>query len=218
MGWAEFIAAFVVFFLSHTIPVRPSVRAALVQKLGSHGYTLAYSLLSLTALAWLIGAAARAPYVPLWSWVPWQNIVVLVVMAIVCVLLAGAVARPNPFSFGGSRNDQFDPGNPGIVRFSRHPLLLALALWAFAHVLPNGDLAHVILFAIFGGFAVLGQRIIDRRKPRQMGEAWGQMWAQTCQAPHKTAAMSPVRGIAALVLYIGLIWLHPLVFGVSPLP
>ena len=217
MAWAEFTAAFVVFFLSHSIPVRPRVRAALVAQLGARGFTIAYSALSLTVLAWLIGATARAPYVPLWFWAPWQNIVVLIVMAAVCLLLASAIGRPNPFSFGGAQNDPFDPDNPGIVRITRHPLLVALALWAFAHVLPNGDLAHVILFAVFGGFAIIGQRIIDRRKQRQMGDAWAQVWAQTRQAPKTRAAITPARAIAAVALYLGLIWLHPLAFGVSPL-
>ena len=116
------------------------------------GFTLAYSALSLAVLTWVIGAAGRAPYVPLWQWAPWQNHVVLVVMALVCLLLALSIGRPNPFSFGGARNQDFDPHVPGIIRLHRHPLLLALGLWAFAHTLPNGDLAHVILFGVFGVF------------------------------------------------------------------
>nr|WP_299880523.1 NnrU family protein [uncultured Sulfitobacter sp.] len=43
-----------------------------------------------------------------------------------------SLGRPNPFSFGGSRNAQFDPAHPGLVRFMRHPLLVALALWGHA--------------------------------------------------------------------------------------
>ncbi|WP_224825937.1 NnrU family protein [Cognatishimia sp. MH4019] len=217
-GWASFIAAFVVFFLSHSIPVRPPVRAALVRRLGPTGFTLAYSTLSLTVLAWLIVAAGRAPYVPLWSWAPWQNTVVLIVMAAACLLLATAIGRPNPFSFGGARKDPFDPDTPGIVGLCRHPLLVALALWAFAHILPNGNLAHVILFAVFGGFAVLGQWIIDRRKQKQMGGDWAKLWAQTRQVPRRLAGITLRRCIAAVVLWVSLIALHPLVFGVSPLP
>ena len=40
-------------------------------------------------------------------------------------------------------------------------------------LVPNGDLAHVILFGTFAGFALLGQRLIDRRKRREMGKALG---------------------------------------------
>lgn len=47
--------------------------------------------------------------------------------------------------------------------------LWALSLWALAHVVPNGDLAHVILFGNFAAFALLGQRLVDRRRQRDMG-------------------------------------------------
>lgn len=67
------------------------------------------------------------------------------------------------------RNESFDPARPGIVRLHRHPLLLPPALRATAHVVPNDDLAHVILFGTFAGFAMLGRRLIDRRKRREMG-------------------------------------------------
>ncbi|MBZ0227983.1 MAG: NnrU family protein [Bauldia sp.] len=68
-----------------------------------------YSLSSLAVLVWLVGAARRAPHVPLWHWAPWRDYVPLASMLPVCLILALAIARPNPFSFGGARNDSFDP-------------------------------------------------------------------------------------------------------------
>lgn len=65
MAWAEFILVILVFFVSHSLPVRPRNRAALVGLLGQTGFTIGYSVLSLAVLAWVIGAAARAPFVPL---------------------------------------------------------------------------------------------------------------------------------------------------------
>lgn len=64
MGWAEYSLAFAIFSLSHSVPVRPPVWPRLVVQLAQRGFTLAYSALSLAVLAWLIGAAGRAPYVP----------------------------------------------------------------------------------------------------------------------------------------------------------
>lgn len=156
MGWGEFAAAYIAFFLSHALPISPPIRPWLEARLGRSGFTLAYSVLSIAILGWLIGAAGRAPYVSLWPSASWQNHVPVVVMVPVCLIIALSVARPNPFSFGGARNDNFDPAHPGIVRLTRHPLLLALALWAAAHLVPNGDLAHVILFGTFAVFALLG--------------------------------------------------------------
>ena len=221
MGWGEFAMAYAVFFLSHSIPVRPQVRPWLQARLGASGFTLAYSALSLGVLAWLIGAAGRAPYIPLWTWAPWQNHVALAIMLPACLILALAIARPNPFSFGGARNDRFDPSRPGIVRWSRHPLLAALAIWAAAHVVPNGDLAHVILFGTFAAFALLGVRLIDRRKRREMGAEWQRLRLAVASVPLVSWSLSGgtmVRFSTGSLLYATLIWLHPVLFGVSPLP
>jgi uncharacterized membrane protein len=216
MDWLEFTAAFVAFFLTHSMPLRPAFRPHLQRALGRRGFTLAYSALSLAVLAWLIAAAGRAPFVPMWNWASWQHFVPLVVMLPVCMILSLAIAWPNPLSFGGARDETFDPARPGIVRLHRHPLLLALTLWAAAHAVPNGDLAHVILFGTFTGFAILGQSLIDRRKQREMGKDWDVLAAKV-----KAAAPLPLplpRLVAGLALYLLLISVHPVLFGVSPLP
>ncbi len=219
MGWNEFAFAFAAFFLTHSIPIRPPLRPWAVARLGHAGFGIAYSTLSLAVLAWLIAAAGRAPYVPLWDWAPWQNHVVLAVMLPVCVILSLAIARPNPFSFGGAQNDRFDPASPGIVRLTRHPLLLALGIWSAAHTLPNGDVAHVILFGTFAGFAMLGGRLVDRRRQREMGQRWHDLRAalSECPASLSLTADTLLRLAAGLMLYAGLIWLHPLMIGVDPL-
>jgi len=221
MGWGEYALAFAAFFLTHSVPIRPPVRPWLVARLGSAGFGIAYSALSLGVLAWLIGAAGRAPFVPLWHWAPWQNHVVLTVMLPVCLILALAIARPNPFSFGGARTESFDPARPGIVRLTRHPLLLALALWAGAHLLANGDLAHVILFGTFAAFALLGMRLVDRRRCREMGAAWNRLDETRRQAPLLPQPVSwpgaAIRLASGIGLYAALLWLHPWLFGVSPL-
>lgn len=219
MGWNEFAFAFAAFFLTHSIPIRPPLRPWAVARLGHAGFGIAYSALSLAVLAWLIAAAGRAPYVPLWDWAPWQNHVVLAVMLPVCVILSLAIARPNPFSFGGAQNDRFDPASPGIVRLTRHPLLLALRIWSAAHILPNGDLAHVILFGTFAGFAMLGGRLVDRRRQREMGQRWHDLRAALSECPASLSLTTDtlLRLAAGLMLYAGLIWLHPLVIGVDPL-
>lgn len=222
MGWIEFIAAFAAFFATHSIPLRPAVRGAVTARIGRRGFTAAYSLLSLAALIWLIVAAGRAPYVELWPRWPWQTWVPLIAMALVCVIVALALGRPNPFSFGGVRAEAFDPARPGIVRVLRHPMLAALALWAAGHMVPNGDLAHVLLFGVFAGFAVLGIRMIDRRKRRVMGaDAWEALRAQVRRAsplPPLSWSGASLRVVIALAVYGTLLALHPMVIGVSPLP
>ncbi len=222
MGWTEFVAAFAAFFVSHSLPVRRPVRAGIVKRIGSLGFLLAYSALSLAAVAWLIVAANRAPYLQIWPWAPWQPYVPLIVMAPVCLIVALAVARPNPFSFGGTDNERFDPSEPGIVGWSRHPLLIALGLWAAAHIVPNGDLAHVLLFGTFAAFALAGQKLVDRRKRRELGARWEDLDRARRRGRSVTIERLrlglAVRIIIAVALYVALIAIHPLLFGVYPLP
>lgn len=220
--WLDFIAALAVFLLSHAIPVRPPVRTWLVARLGARGYFLAYSVLSLAVLYWLIVAAARAPYVPLipplelLRWVP------LLAMPLVCLLAVAGLAAVNPLSFGGMGRGRFDPERPGILGLSRHPLLLAAAIWAGAHLLANGDLAHVILFGLFAGFAVIGMALIDRRKRRDMGAAaWGALGARTARlslSGLRHARPAPLQWALAAAAFGGLLWAHLPVIGVSPMP
>ncbi|UWQ52693.1 NnrU family protein [Leisingera caerulea] len=219
MGWLEFTAALMLFLASHAIPVRPPVRPWLVSRMGLRGYIIAYSLLSLAILAWLVVAAARAPYVgvlPYWEgfrWVP------LLVMPLACLLAVAGMMRQNPFSFGGLGVRAFDPADPGILAVSRHPLLAAMALWAGAHLLANGDLAHVILFGLFAGFAWIGMVLIDRRKQRQMGQGeWNRLSRNTARLnPALLRPTAAEAGLAAAV-FLALLILHAPVIGYSPLP
>lgn len=226
-GWAEFSAALAVFFLSHAVPVRPGVKPAVVARIGARGFTLAYSALSLAVLVWLIVAAGRAPFVPLWYYATWQAWLALVVMVPVCVLMAVAVVSVNPFSFGG-RAGRFDADAPGITGVSRHPLLLAIFLWSLVHLLANGTLAHTVLFGLFAGFALAGMALLDRRRQREMGVQHWQTQARATSLLPFSALLSgrwrprgapPWRAVlAGLVVYVLLIALHPLVIGPSPLP
>ncbi|MBK5932613.1 putative membrane protein [Rhodovulum imhoffii] len=222
MSWAGFAVVFAAFFLTHSIPVHPPIRTRLTGIFGTRGFTLGYSALSLAMLAFLIRAAGQAPYVQLWPQMPWQRHAVHLGMLAVCLILALSVGRPNPFSFGGSRNDRFDPARPGLIRWSRHPILLALIIWAGMHLVANGDLAHVILFGLLGSFAMAGRLLIDRRKRRDLGE---DRW-QTLDAARREAAVLPIplfraevagRMVIGLGLFVGLLWAHPHLIGVPAL-
>ncbi|WP_417208938.1 NnrU family protein [Antarctobacter sp.] len=222
MTWTGFAAVFVAFFLTHSVPVRPAVKSRVVGALGARGFTIGYSLLSLAMLALLIRAASLAPYVQLWPQMEWQRHVVHIGMLAVCLILALSIARPNPFSFGGARNAEFDPARPGIVRWVRHPILLSLALWAGLHLLPNGDLAHVILFGVLGAFAVAGRAIIDRRNRRLMGpQVWEDLRNRVAAGPRFHAPASWGRLAIRLALGVAgfavLLWMHPVVIGVPAL-
>ena len=219
-GWGLFLAALATFMLSHMIPARPAVRGWLIGTLGRRGYFAAYSLISLAVLGWLIVAAANAPYVevipplPLLRWVP------VLIMPVVCWLAIAGLAIQNPFSFGGLGQKSFDPENPGILRATRHPILVALMLWAVAHLLANGSLSHVILFGLFAGFALMGMALIDRRNARLMGSEWHRLTRNTARLSLRAPRPWPPLWvwIAAAAAFAGLLHLHLPVIGLSPLP
>jgi uncharacterized membrane protein len=222
MTWIGFAAVFGLFFLTHSLPLRPAIKAQIIGVTGAHTFRIGYSVLSLATLSLLIWAAGQAPYVQLWPQTIWQRHVVQAGMLAVCLIFAFSIARPNPFSFGGANNSAFNPHRPGLVRITRHPILLALALWAGLHLLPNGDLAHVILFGVLGGFAIAGRNLINRRKRREIGPAkWHALDATVAQAPVLKSQMSLTQVILRLgvgvTLFAGLLWVHPVLLGVSAL-
>lgn len=88
----------------------------------------------------------------------------------------------------------------------KHPMLVAVKLWAVAHLLVNGRLADVILFGAFLAWAVV-DRISLKRRP-----------GQPVPVPSPNALNDVIAVIAGLVLY-GLFvmsW-HASLIGVSPL-
>ena len=169
MQWAEFIIALVAFLAAHVIPLR--LKAPLVARLGRRGFALGYSLLSLGLLYWLIVAAGRAPWVPLWPQAVWMRWLVNLAMPVAILLaLTGGMAG----------------------------LMAAFALWAGAHLLANGDLAHVLFFGLMLTYACLGVTLGLRR-----GLVLRLGWPRLLAAP---------------LIWAALFHLHPLVIGVSPLP
>ena len=217
-GWAFFLAALITFLLSHAIPVRPGVRSRLIETLGRKGYFVAYSALSFLVLAWLIVAAAQAPYVEvipplvIFRWAP------LLVMPIVCWLAVAGISIQNPFSFGGMGHRTFDPEKPGILRATRHPVLAALMLWAGAHLLANGSLSHVILFGLFAGFSAFGMALIDRRKQRDLGMEWTRLSRNTARLSLRVPQPWPRPWVwlVAIAIFMALLHLHAPVIGLSP--
>ena len=79
----------------------------------------------------------------------------------------------------------------------------------------------MILFGTFAGFAILGGRLVDRRKRRELGPEWQHLRATVARAPLMSWSVSrglALRLLAGVALYATLLWVHPLLFGVSPLP
>ncbi|PIE16741.1 MAG: NnrU family protein [Rhodobacterales bacterium] len=214
--WGSFLAALLAFFLSHQIPVRPAVKTRIVAMIGHRGFGMAYSALSVAILTWVIVAAGRAPYIELWGWEPWMNYVPLLGMFVAIQILALSIGTPNRLSFGGWQNERYDPQHPGIIGWVRHPLLVALFLWAAAHMVPNGNLAHLIVFGLFAGFTLMGQKIIDRRSKRVLGLQQWQALTDTKREIRLTRT-GMIRMVIGVLVYLTILHSHEFFIGVPPL-
>lgn len=221
--FAELWIAIVVFVAAHSLPSMKPLRSRFVARLGERGYIAAYSVLSVGLTVWLIAAVRAAPVVELWPMTVGAMWVTAVVMFVSGWLLVVGLTTPNTLSIHVLPN-RFDPARPGLLVVTRHPIFWALALWAFGHLVANGDLATAVFFALAGLFSIGGTFILDVRRKREMGiEAWR---AATANAPRVPFAAGANAWRAALdwrlavtaASYALLAWLHLPVIGVSPLP
>jgi uncharacterized membrane protein len=223
----EFIVAIGAFLLAHMIPPTPVVRQFLIRQLGRRAYIVAYSLLSLALIVWVVAAARRAPYVALWRPETWQIFVPLIAMPFAIWFVTGGLAEANPLSISlyAKTGNVLGP----MARITRHPVLWGFLLWALSHIPPNGSLVAFVLFAGMAALAFGGFWLIDRRARRQLGEAkWQELAKSGPLIPFAALARSPSSiaglprllawGAAAIALYVWfLLQGHALLIGVDPL-
>lgn len=218
---AHLILATAAFVVTHFVPSTP-LRARLVAWLGQRAYLGLYSLVALATLVWTIWAYRHAPLVPLWN--GWRYLPLLLMPFALVLLAAGYLSR-NPTMV--MQEDKLKAEEParGILRVTRHPLMWAFALWAFAHLLARGDVRSLILFGGFLLLALVGTVLIDRRKAA-LGEDWRRFAAVTSNVPFLAIAQGRNRFVPAevgwrkpliaLLLFVVLLLLHPYIFGARP--
>lgn len=134
-----------IFIGVHLVPSAPALSNPLRKRVGNNPYRGLFSLVSLVGFVLLVVGMGRAPFVPLWSPPIWGRQVAVWVMPVALMLLVGA----------------FTPTN--LKRFTRHPMLWGVTVWATVHLLANGDLASLILFGSFGAFSVFDMWSANRR-------------------------------------------------------
>lgn len=220
-GWTEYTLALALFAASHFVPRLWGLRERLIGAAGRRVYFSVYGVISLALLVWVIAAAGRAPYVELWPQWPWTRWVPNVAMPVALVLVACGIGMAQPYTLGGRKT--FDPAQPGFAAMSRHPLFLALALWAGAHLVPNGDLAHVILFGSFTAMALAAIPAFDARARRasDLLSHTALFSLRPLANPHWRRANLRrllIRTAIGLILWMGTLHFHALVIGVSPFP
>jgi uncharacterized membrane protein len=195
-------------------PLRP----ALAGRLGETGFRGLFSLLSAVGLAWLILAFLTAPLVPLWGPLPGAPAIALVLVLLAFELLVLSLGASNPTLAGPDMLLKDQLPVRGVTRITRHPMLWAFALWAFAHLLTNGDAAGALLFGAILVTALNGMVSIDRKRRRLLGPAWDAFAEATSRVPfaaiiagRNTLRLDELplwRLILGVVLFVVALWLH----------
>lgn len=183
------IAGLVLFLGVHTLTTLREMRAGLVERLGPGLYKGIYSLVSLIGFVLIVlgyKAYRAAGYIDVWTPPTGMRHLTILLMwpAMICLVAA------------------YVPGE--IKRRLNDPMLVAVKIWALAHLLSNGDLGSIILFGSFLGWAVY-DRISVKRRVDANGPA-------VTPGGRRNDVVAVVAGTILWVLFMFV--LHPLLIGV----
>lgn len=188
------VAGLVLFLGAHSVRVfGEGWRAATIAQMGEKRWKGVYSLVSLAGFVLIVvgyGLARRDPS-ELWHMPPvWTRHLAALLMVFSFVLLAAAYVPRNQ-----------------LKATLHHPMILAVKVWAFAHLVANNTVADVLLFGAFLAWAVL-----DFRASRKRDKALGTVY------PPGTASGTAVAVVVGLVAWaVFAFWLHRVLIGVQPL-
>ncbi len=160
MGLVILIAGLIVMLGAHIFVTFREARDGVIRTLGLSGYRAAFSLVSLIGLALIVwGYAVYRAHgmIPVWSPPFWMRHVTVSLMLIAVILVTAA----------------FIPSH--IKAWAKHPMLAGIKVWAFAHLLVNGDLGSILLFGGFLAWAVYARIAAKRRNdlgPRTAPAGW----------------------------------------------
>lgn len=192
MGWL--ILGLLLFLGVHSLSiVSPAGRDRLVDRLGENAFKGLYSLVSfagLGLLVWGYGLAREAPVLLYALPGGFRHLAALLMLPVFVLLLAAYL-----------------PGR--IKTAAKHPMLLAVKLWALSHLLAQsvtgGTLADLLLFGGFLMWAVADRVSLKRRTVRAVPALPAGVWND---------AIAVVGGLALYALMV--FWAHAWLFGVRP--
>lgn len=188
----QLIAGLILFLGIHSVSIlAPRGRDRLAAAMGPNLWRALYSLIAIAGFVLVIRGYSEARLHPIVVYVPpgWTRHLTMLLMLPVFVMLFAAYL-------------------PGRIKATlKHPMLVAVKLWAVAHLLANGMLADLLLFGGFLAWAVLDRISLKRRTQRPVPGAPPSRW-------NDLAAV--VLGLAAYAVFV--LWLHRSLIGVPVLP
>jgi uncharacterized membrane protein len=183
------LAVGLILFLGiHAVPTSPDLRNGLVARFGEPAYKIAFAIASFAGLALIVLGYHKLQMNPgknvVFGEPPvWLNHVTWLLMLPAMIALVAAYV-------------------PSRIRTAlKHPMLVAIKIWALAHLLVNWDLASVLLF---GSFLAYG--VYDRISVKKRG-ALGPLGAKQGGLVGDLVVLAVGIGLYAFMLHGGHAWL-----------
>ena len=191
---ALLVVSLILFLGIHLIRVvAPGFRQSMISGMGKPAWAGTFSVASIASLVLLIYAFGQARQVTGMLYNPpvWMAHITITLMLIAMICL---VASLLPAGY--------------IATKTKHPMVLSVKIWAFAHLLANGETSSVLLFAAFLAWGVI-MRISLKRRERA---------GEVVLRPFVAGRYDLFAVIIGVVLWGLIIWkLHAWLIGVSPL-
>jgi len=223
---AQLLVAAIVWTAAHIGLSGTRLRDALVARLGAQAFRVAFSVVSVVTIVWLVAAYARAGTWSVWVAPDWLRYLVVILMLPTLMLFAGSLTARNPTLVGVEGAGA--PQAVGITRITRHPMLAAIAIWAGLHILANGDIASILFFGAFLVTALAGMPSLDAKLERRAPGVWTSFLRETSIVPFAAILQGRHRlalgefgwkgPLGGLLLWALLLHFHATLFGASPLP
>ncbi|CAA2141214.1 MULTISPECIES: NnrU family protein [Methylobacterium] len=194
------ILGLVLFLGTHAFSMLRTKRAGVIDELGESRFKLGYTVLSIVGIvliAYGFGQYRADGYIQVWNPPVFTRHLALLLTLLAFIALASAYL-------------------PGHIRArAKHPMLLAVKIWATAHLLANGDLGSILLFGSFLAWAVIA-RISAKRRALSAGAVAAQHGAVAAPAGWRNDAIAVVVGFVVWFAFAK--YLHQWVIGVSAWP
>jgi uncharacterized membrane protein len=178
----------VVFLGVHTLTTFRETRTSLIERFGLGPFKGLYAVVAIAGFALIVWGFFRyraEGLITLWSPPAWTQHLTIGLMWFAFVALA--CMNPAPSKIRG---------------WLRHPMLVAIKIWALAHLLANGDAGGMLLFGSFLAWAVFDRIAVKKR---------GDVGAMRIES--FTRADATALGVGTLA-YVAMIFLHPILVGV----
>jgi uncharacterized membrane protein len=166
-------------------------RSTMIRRLGVGKWKGLYALLSLVGLGLVVWGFSLARQQPVQLWAPpyFTRHVAWLLTLVSFILLAAA----------------YVPRNVIKARL-HHPMALAVMVWALAHLLANGNVAHVMLFGSFLVWAALSFRAARARDRTAL-----------TLYPSGTVSGTALTVVVGTLAWAGIaFWAHGLAIGIRP--